>query len=443
MLFQESQSLWIDSNRRRALVSILLLGLAACEPPAEVSQAPVLETGYWRASITLPGGDIETGIEISSDGDAYSASLINGQERVRIDEVSFSDNKLLLRFPAFNNEIRATLSSGRLDGELTIVRQHGVTQVMPFAATFGGKRSAEAGASPDHDLSGRWAVKFHNADGSDSASIGEFAQRGSRLFGTFLNPNGDHRFLAGHVRDDNFKLSTFDGAHAFIFSGQVNADGNIENADFWSSTSFHQKWSASRSDDIELPDAFSRTYLKPGYDKLEFSFPDIEGNPVSLQDEKFADKVVIVTIAGSWCPNCNDEARFLAPFYREHRERGLEIVALMFEHFPDFDRAALQVDNLRQKFDIQYEMLVAGLSDKTEAASALPALSGILAFPTTVFIDRQGRVRDIHTGFTGPGTGEHYEQLQQKFYELVSTMLDEPADLIESLTTETAAPEAE
>ena len=420
-----------------------LLVLSACEPSVPLSQEPILETGYWQASITLPGGEIETGIEISNDGDTFSASLINGQERVRVDEVSFANNELLLRFPAFNNEIRATLSAGKLHGELTIVRQHGTTQVMPFEATFGGKRDAELVAAPNHDLSGRWAVQFHNADGTDSASIGEFAQRGSRLFGTFLNPNGDHRFLAGHVRGNEFKLSTFDGAHAFIFSGLVNADGDIENADFWSSTSFHQKWSGSRDDEIELPDAYSRTYLNPGYDKLEFSFPDVDGNMVSLEDERFKDKVVIVTIAGSWCPNCNDEARFLAPFYLQHRERGLEIVALMFEHFPDFERAAVQVENLRQKFDIQYEMLVAGLSNKTDAASALPALSGILAFPTTVFIDRQGRVRNIHTGFKGPGTGEHYERLKQEFSELVSTMLAEPADLIESLTTENEEPEEE
>ena len=443
MSFQRSQFSWLGDSRRRALVGVLLLGLSACEQSAPVLREPILETGYWQANITLPGGAIETGIEISNDGDTYSANLINGQERVRIDEVSFSGDELLLRFPAFNNEIRATLTPGELDGELIIIRQHGATQVMPFAATFGGERPTGADAMPNHDLSGRWAVQFHNADGSDSVSIGEFAQRGARLFGTFLNPNGDHRFLAGHVRHDDFKLSTFDGAHAFLFSGRINSDGEIENADFWSSTSFHQKWSAVRNDEIALPDAFSRTYLKPGYDRLEFSFPDVDGNPVSLQDDKFADKVVIVTIAGSWCPNCNDEARFLAPLYLEHRERGLEIVALMFEHFPDFDRAALQVENLRQKFDIQYDMLVAGLSDKTEAASALPALSGILAFPTTVFIDRQGRVREIHTGFTGPGTGEHYEQLQQKFSDLVSTMLDEPADLIESLTKETTAPEAE
>ena len=50
-------------------------------------------------------------------------------------------------------------------------------------------------------------------------------------------------------------------------------------------------------------------------------------------------------------------------------------------------------------------------------------------------MDRDGRVRKIHTGFSGPGTGEHFERLQDDFRETISTLLAEPADLIESLTT--------
>jgi peroxiredoxin len=408
--------------------------LGGCEPPAPAVQSPILPTGYWQASITLPGGNIETGIEINRDRDIYQASLVNGQERVRVKEVRFADGELLIRFPAFNNEIRAKLADGRLVGELTLVKRFGETQVMPFVASLGGEVVAEDGASANHDLSGRWAVKFHEPDGTDTPSIGEFAQRGSRLFGTFLNPDGDHRFLAGHVRGDAFHLSTFDGAHAFVFSGTVGADGSIADADFWSGTNWHQKWSASRNQSVMLPDAFSRTWLKPGYERFDFAFPDENGALVSLDDEKFDGKVVVVTIAGTWCPNCNDEARYLAPFYEEHRDRGLEIVALLFEHFDDAELAARQVREFRTKHDIGYDTLIAGISDKTEAGKTLPSLSAVLAFPTTIFIDRGGRVRSIHTGFSGPGTGEHYIRLQQQFSELVAELLAEPPDLIESLT---------
>jgi len=424
-------------TRAAIMAFAALVFVSACDRPSEVTETTVvLQSGYWQASITLPGGDIETGIEISSDGERYQASLVNGQERVRINEVSFSDGELLLRFPAFNNEIRATLADGKLIGELTIVRRFGETQVMPFSAMPGNQRNQENGEPSRHDMSGRWAVRFHEPDGTDSPSIGEFAQRGSRLFGTFLNPNGDHRFLAGHVRGNNFKLSTFDGAHAFIFSGKIGEDGDIQNADFWSATSWHQNWSAVRDENVELPDSFQRTFLKPGYETFEFEFPDPDGVTVSLADEKYDGKVVLVTIAGTWCPNCNDEARFLVPVHKEFRDQGLEVVALMFEHFEEHEMAARQVRAFRDKFDIEYDTLIAGISDKTEAAKALPALSAVLAYPTTIFIDRGGRVRQIHTGFSGPGTGEHYEKLQQEFRSTISALLAEPEDLIETLTSD-------
>lgn len=418
--------------RAVTLASVVLFSGVACERTATDARAPVLTEGYWQATITLPGTSIETGFEISNDGDQYQVSLINGQERIRISAVSFIDNELTLGFPAFNTEIRAVLADDQLRGELTIVRRHGKTQVMPFSAIPGSERAANVSEGPDYDMSGRWAVRFHNRDGTDSASVGEFSQRGSRLFGTFLNQNGDHRFLAGYVRGNRFKLSTFDGAHAFVFSGDINADGEIVDATFWSATSWQQNWSAIRNENVTLPDAFGRTFLRPGYDRFEFEFPDLDRNLVSLNDEKYHGKVVLVTIAGTWCPNCNDEARFLAPLHKEYRDQGLEIVALLFEHFEDFDLAATQVQAFRDKFGIEYDTLIAGISDKTEAANALPALSAVLAFPTTLFIDRSGRVRKIHTGFTGPGTGQHYVRLQASFTELVTTLLAEPSNLIES-----------
>jgi len=414
----------------------VVLSVSACNKSPSVDETPVLQSGYWQASITLPGGEIETGIEISKNGELYQASLVNGQERVRINEVSFSDGELLLRFPAFNNEIRATLSDGKLQGELTIVRRFGETQVMPFSAVPGNARSQEDNEAPNHDMSGRWQVRFHQPDGSDSPSIGEFAQRGSRLFGTFLNPDGDHRFLAGHVRGNNFKLSTFDGAHAFIFSGEISEAGDIRNANFWSATSWHQNWSAVRNEYVELPDSFQRTFLKPGYDTFDFEFPDPDGVTVSLADEKYDGKVVMVMIAGTWCPNCNDEARFVAPLHKEFRDQGLEVVALLFEHFEEHEVAAEQVRRFREKFDIEFDTLIAGISDKIEASRVLPALSAVLAYPTTIFIDRGGRVRQIHTGFSGPGTGEHYQKLQKQFRNLITTLLAEPLDLIEALTAD-------
>lgn len=300
---------------------------------------------------------------------------------------------------------------------------------MPFRAAPGPERAASAEAAPAAsgvDMSGRWAVTFVEPDGSRSPSIGEFSQRGGRLFGTFLNPNGDFRYLAGHVSGSTFRLSTFDGAHAFMFTGRLAGD-RIEEGRFWSGTEWYQEWTGVRDANARLPDAYQRTHLKPGYERFEFDFPDENGERLAWDDPRFAGKVVVVTLAGTWCPNCHDEARFMAPLYAKYRERGLEVVALMYEHFDDPERAAEQVRLFRKKFGIEYATLIAGTSSKTEAAATLPSLDAVLAFPTTIFIDRGGRVRRIHTGFNGPGTGEHYKALTTELTALVEKLIAEPA----------------
>ena len=280
-------------------------------------------------------------------------------------------------------------------------------------------------------MSGRWSVWFHNEDGSSSPSIGEFAQRGSRLFGTFVNPDGDYRYLAGYVDGNRFALSTFDGAHAYLFTGEANEE-KISNASYWSGNAFFQTWSAVRDPDAALPDPYDRTRLRADAERLTFEFPNEKGEMVSLQDERYAGKVVIVALAGTWCPNCNDEARYLSRLYNDHQDDGLEIVNLMFEHFDDAEVAAEQIRKYREKHAIEYETLVAGISDKTRAAQQLPQLDAVWAFPTTIFVDRTGRVRTIHTGFRGPGTGKHFEQQKDEFQSLVVELIAEQDTLIEA-----------
>ena len=416
---------------RTAIVALLIMA-SACSQDVPLAESEQLQIGYWQARITLPGGHIDTAFEIGGEADHYRATLINGQERIRIGEVSFSDGQLKLRFPAFNNEINARLDNGKLVGTLKLVKLYGKTQVMPFVAMQGSRLSdLDKIETATADLSGRWDARFDNPDGTSDPSIGEFAQRGSRLFGTFLNQTADHLYLSGYVSGNNFHLGTFDGAHAFIFAGTIDGDRIID-ADFWSGTEFHKAWSAERDPDAYLPDAYKLTYLNPDYDRFDFAFPNLDGQQVSLSDERFDGKVVIVVIAGTWCPNCHDETRLLTELYEEYGDLGLEVVGLMYEHFDDLDTATGQIRRYREKFDIRFETLVAGISDKTEVSKTLPSLSAILAFPTTIFVDRSGALRVVHTGFSGPGTGKHHEQLREEFSNLIITLLEEQPEPIET-----------
>ncbi len=413
----------------RALLAALALALVAgCgEQRTDAPSEPPL--GAWRAWLELPGGRAPFGLELGRDGAGHRATLINGQERVRVPEAAVADGRVTLTFPAYNNRIEAEWAEGRLTGTLTLVKRYGKEQRIPFAAVPGTAAPSQPQATAEVDVSGRWEVSFTEPDGNQHPAVGEFAQRGNRLFGTFLTETGDYRYLEGTVRGREVTLSKFDGAHAFLFKA-VEEDGRLTGR-FWSGTEWQETWSAVRNPRATLADARRLTFLKPGYERFTFTFPDTDGEPVSLDDERFRGKVVVVTLAGSWCPNCHDEAAFMAPLYERLRGQGLEVVALMYEHLEDFDAAAAQVEKFRQKFGIEYTTLIAGISDKTEAGKTLPALNHVLAFPTTIFIGRGGRVRQIHTGFQGPGTGEHYEQLTREMTAFIEDLLAESVPAVE------------
>ncbi len=416
------------SSARRLLTALLLsFTLAGCNSDvADVAEEkpPTLETGTWHGELTLPGGASFFGMEVSRETDKFTVTLINGTERLRVPDVTVDGDRLTMLFPAFNNRVDARLTEDGLSGSLTLVKRYGKTQIIPFAARPGTRPPHQPASAAAKDLSGRWQVTFTESDGTTYPAIGEFSQRGNRLLGTFLTQTGDYRFLGGSIHGRDMRLSTFDGAHAFLFTASLD-DSNQLVGQFWSGTEWMEDWVGVRNESASLADAAALTFLKPGYDTFEFSFPDLDGNPVSLDDTQFDGKVVLVTLAGSWCPNCHDEAAFMTELYEKYAGKGVEVIALMYEHLEDQQLARRQVQLFRDKFDIKYTTLLAGISDKTAAASTLPALNHVLAFPTTLFIDRDGEVREIHTGFSGPGTGEHYEKLKRRIYTLVDELVAE------------------
>ncbi len=403
---------------------VLLLQSVACRqrPLPQVDPVPI---GVWRVGLTSPGGELPFFLDLSREAGHISATLINGAERVTTSDVSVSGRDLVINFRAFNSRISASLENGFLVGSLSVVKSGGTRQMMPLRAVKSQpERFAPLGEPAAVNITGRWGVAFRQADGTITPAVGEFKQSGSNLTGTFLTPSGDYRFLEGDVAGSRVRLSTFDGYHAFLFDARVDDDG-VMRGDFWSGTKWHETWEAVRDESAALTNPDALTFLKPGTRAFTFAFPDTTGELVSLADSAFVNKVVVVTIAGTWCPNCHDEAAFLAPFYRKNHQRGVEVVALLYEHLDDFDAAVAQAHEFARRHRIEYPLLIAGTSGKGEAQKTLPMLNHIMAYPTTVFIDRQGKVRKIHTGFAGPGTGSHYLELVKQYSDYVDFLLSE------------------
>jgi thiol-disulfide isomerase/thioredoxin len=227
------------------------------------------------------------------------------------------------------------------------------------------------------------------------------------------------------MNDNVMKFSAFDGAHAFLFTATVS-DSTLQGV-FYSGNHSRETFIAKLNETYDLPSEDGLTFLKEGYDTLAFSFPDAKGNVVSLDDTQFKDKVVIVQIMGTWCPNCLDETRYYKTFYDANKEKDIAFVALAFEYAKTKEKAFAGIQRLKDRVGIDYPILLAqfGSSDKGKSQEKLPMLNHVLSYPTTVFIDKKGKVRKIHTGFNGPATGEKYVSFQKEFTVFIEELLVE------------------
>ena len=176
-----------------------------------------------------------------------------------------------------------------------------------------------------------------------------------------------------------------------------------------------------------MPDSFQLTSVIDAEALDRLAFPDMFGRLRRVNDPEFIGKVRIIEIFGTWCPNCNDATQFLVELDRKYRARGLKILGLAFELTGDARRDAVQVATYRRRHNIQYPILIAGTSDKGKASAAVRVLDRVRAYPTTIFVDGLGRIRAVHTGFSGPATGDEYKKLRADFERVIEELFAEDA----------------
>ncbi len=350
-------------------------------------------------------------------------TIFNGAERFKVTDITVDGDSVAIKMPLFESEFKLKLSEGTLVGKW-IKHLADSDAVVDFNAVYGNNKRFKTDQKPVANISGRWAVGFGDGEEKDFA-VGEFKQDDAKLTGTFLTTTGDYRFLEGVVSGDSLHLSCFDGGHAYLFNAKIKGD-SITAGQFYSGRTGTDVWTAVKDANAKLPDAYSLTALKPGFKKIDFTFKDLNGKPVSINDERFKNKVVIVQIMGSWCPNCMDETAYMVNYYKKYQPKGVEVVGLAYERTTDFARSKKAVQQVKDRFNVVYPLLITGFTPaRGEAAKSLPMMEKVLGFPTTIIIDKKGDVRKIHTGFSGPGTGEHYIEFITEFEKLTDDLLAE------------------
>lgn len=393
-----------------------------------VSAQSKLQNGTWRGVLkTSSGNELPFNFDVTGIPGHQQLAIINGTERFKVTDVKTKGDSVFIHMPLFNSEFRLKNTGKGLAGRW-IKHLGDKDAAMDFtAAPNTSWRFFKAPPAPKFNVSGRWSAIFGDGSPGKEKLVGEFKQTGSKLTGTFLSISGDYRFLEGIVAGDQLYLSCFDGGHAFLFTAKIDNANTVSDGKYYSGLSGMDKWTAVKDANAKLPDAYSLTVLKPGYKKITFTFRDINGKKVSLSDSRFKNKVVIVQMLGSWCPNCMDETNyFVSRYYNKYHSKGVEIVGLAYERTTNFAQSQKTLRQLKTHFNIPYPLLITGYTpSKGDPQKSLPMLADFKGFPSTIIIDKKGEVRKIHTGFSGPGTGVYYTQFINEFEKLTDGLLAE------------------
>ncbi|MCU0758935.1 MAG: TlpA family protein disulfide reductase [Steroidobacteraceae bacterium] len=391
----------------------LALALALLTPGAAAAAR------IWEGEARRDGLVVRVALELELDakGPGARAAFFNGDERVRSTSGSLDGERLALDFAHYATTLRGTLAGEELRATYS-------TRTGPWALELRPRRAAPAWARGAPDIAGLWTLPTGSKKGEQAYRF-IVRQRGSKVSAAILRVDGDTGLLTGGWTGERFRLDHFDGARAYVLDVVPRADGRLELA--LQSPYGPQSFTAIRPRDasasgIEPSDFARHTRWKDPSRPFTFSAPDLAGRQVTERDPRFAGKVLVVNVTGSWCPNCHDEAPFLAELYRRYRGLGLEVVALSFEEAEQLaDPRRLQAFVAR--YGIDYTYLLAG--EPSQVGEKIPGAENLNAWPTTFFVGRDGRVRGSHTGFAAPASGEFHRRLRRDFADLVEKLLAE------------------
>lgn len=400
---------------RVAIVLVLLAVASPCELVRAASPPP---SGLWDAMVSVNGVAVPFRLLLRVGSGQAQGSFFNGDDTVRSSAGSFADGKLSLRFDQYASALEATWGDGALRGTYTRTGQAAYT----FEAEPHRRSERDERAEQAPDIHGEWRVAIEDKKGEAAWRL-FVRQAGSEVSAAILRVDGDTGVLSGSYRGGQFVLSHFSGARPSRFDLRLQPDGSLRVVHNEKST-----YSAVRSAEAaargvpEPADPACWTSVKDAAEPLRFTAKDLQGTTVSESDPRFLGKVVVLSVMGSWCPNCHDEAPFLAALYRKYRKRGLEVVALAFE---DGEQLAnpTRLRAFIETYKIPYLVLLAG--EPRQAQEKLANAQHLSIWPATFLIGRDGLVHGAHAGFASKATGAAHERLKAELSATIERLLAE------------------
>jgi thiol-disulfide isomerase/thioredoxin len=382
---------------------------------------------HWVGFATVHDQQVPVRLDLSvvtKNGKAQG-SFVNAAELSTSTSGELTGSHLILHFDYF---------ARKLEGEL---------QPQSFKGTYGGAKgtpvpielhpeaSGELAASlgPITDVPGDWEIAVKSPKGESAWTLRVFTspKHPGYLKAVILRIDGDTGALVGtfDASRGEYRVSHFEASGAALYSLKPQSDGTLLVTNLLRDG---QQWTArrpaeARKENLAPPIKDNeQTGLVDPSKPLQFSALDLSGKTVTENDPRFKEKVVIVAIGGSWCPNCHDEAPFLVELYKRYHAEGLEIVNISFEEEEELKNP----ERLRAfvaKYQIPYPVLLGGTPDQLN--EKIPQGKNLNCWPTTFFIGRDGLVKEVHAGFSGPVTGTAHTALKEETDALVERLLAE------------------
>lgn len=400
-------------------------------PLTLLGQKPIvsnIKTGYWTGNLALNSTtSLPFKVSVEKNKKTYSFVIFNGEEEIRLENAFKENDSIHLSFPSFDSKLVLKIKGKKKLCGYWLNMNKGINYKIPctlnagYTNRFSNNKLYLSTILPS-DYSGKWECAFEPETPDVYQALGVFEQDYNIITGTFLTETGDYRFLEGIVVADSLYLSCFDGSHAFLFTGKMS-NGKI-NGKFYSGKHWETNWTAQRNENFELKNPDSLTYLVTK-NPFQFDLKDLGGNDFHFPNADYTNKVTIIQIMGTWCPNCMDEARYFKELHEKYNSKGLEIISIGYEVGNDFKEHVAKISTLQKRLNLDFTFLVGGTANKDLASEHFKMLNQIISFPTAIIIGKDGEVKKIHTGFNGPGTGQYYLDYTKETDELIEFLLNQ------------------
>lgn len=398
-------------------VAFILIAFSTYCLWAQNSQSAKIE--LWRGELNMNDRlQVPFLFTLRKKGKKYSMTIVNGEEKINLSCTQKKDSITAL-FPGIDAFLKFRIEGNEIRGYWLNLNKKKLQKIPLHASNQQKLRFEWSAKEIPSDVTTKYRVVFDD-DSEKKTCVGIFKSEKGFIQGTIMTETGDYRFLDGNINGNSFKMSTFNGTWAMLVEGKIIGDSVVGN--FYSGSSYRTGWRGKADDNAMLRKASSLTYV---VNDQTFNFSSIKMlNGKSYRPIQNS-TLKLYQVMGSWCPNCLDEMVFFKELHESFSKDGLDIIAFAYENQQDISSALSNLKKFAKRMKIPYTVCYAGNASKEVASATFPMLNQIMSFPTSILVDRNGKIRHIHTGFSGPATGKVYDEYKEEMRGIIKTLLAE------------------